>query len=253
MGNDVTPPAFSLMNFIADAVNNPNIDVSKLDALLRMQREVMADAAQAQFIAAMSACQSEIEPVARNVQNEQTRSMFAKLETVDAMARPIYTRHGFSLSFDEEVTTGELMVIVCEVSHRAGHSKKYRLVAPPDVLGPKGSATKTALHGRGSTITFLRRYLECNIFNIVLKNQDDDGVRGGMASLSPLSRAQIAELRALIATTGSNEQALVNYYADNRIDTLDEVPASWFAKLKNGLETKRQRQTDEKPHDAPVQ
>jgi hypothetical protein len=46
--------------------------------------------------------------------------------------------------------------------------------APPDT-----SSGKSNVQAIGSTNTFLRRYVACNIFNIVVVGDDDDG-NGGM-------------------------------------------------------------------------
>jgi hypothetical protein len=95
-------PAAAMLNFLAAAMTNPKISAEKLKALLDMQREVVADAATLQFNRAMSAVQAEMQPVLHDATNEQTRSKYSRLETIDALMRPIYSRHGFSLSFDSE-------------------------------------------------------------------------------------------------------------------------------------------------------
>ncbi len=45
--------------------------------------------------------------------------------------------------------------------------------APPDTTGGKSSVQAV-----GSTNSFLRRYIACNIFNIVVVDDDDDGNGG---------------------------------------------------------------------------
>jgi hypothetical protein len=228
-----TTTAVPLTDFIAQALTNPAIDVGKLEALLRLHKEVTADGNRVVYMRALAAAQAEIAPIAKTKLNPSTNSKFAPLDVVDAALRPIYTRHGFSLSFDEEVMPGsDLMIIACICSHVSGHSEKYRLIAPPDTLGAKGTAVKTQLHGRASTVTFLRRYLECNIFNVVLKNQDDDGVRGGM---SFINRQQVAELETLITETRTDATALLHSYFENAVRTLAEVPPGWFGPIKNYL------------------
>ena len=233
----------SLFNFIASALENPAIDVNKLEALLKMQRTVRADEAQEEFARAMNAAQADAQPVARTAENKQTNSFFAKLETVDAMIRPVYLRHGFSLSFDEEPANekGE-MTIVCEVTHTGGHSKKYRLNSPPDTMGPKGTPTKTALHGRGSTVTFLRRYLTCNIFNIVLRNQDDDGNRGGMRFISEAQANELAAEMSALKLDVNESGAFLDYMGADALSNIDE--RDW-KKAKNALAIKARKRAEE--------
>jgi hypothetical protein len=94
--------------------------------------------------------------------------------------------------------------------------------AGPDVLGPKGSPTKTALHGAGSTETFLRRYLACGIFNVVFKGLDDDG-NGG-----PLSEPQVDEILVLIhkAKAGPRFLKYMNALSVEEAGSLEAAVAS---------------------------
>jgi hypothetical protein len=229
------PESTSLLNFVAQAVSDPSIDVGKLEALLRMQREILADDARQQFGRAMTACQAEIQPVVRDTANTQTGSKYAKLEKVDAAIRPIYTRHGFSLSFDEEPGDAQNMAIACDVSHSAGYTKRYRLFAPPDTLGPKGTPVKTQLHGRGSTTTFLRRYLECNIFNVVLRNMDDDGNRGGMETIT---EAEIEELKTALDELNIAADHFLNYMG---YEALPDIQKRDLAKARNAIKVTREK------------
>ena len=80
---------------IVTLAKDPSVDVTKLDALLKMQERMESRQAEAAFNKAMSACQANIEPVVRDTENSQTRSFYAKLEKVDAAIRPIYTVMAF--------------------------------------------------------------------------------------------------------------------------------------------------------------
>jgi hypothetical protein len=135
----------------------------------------MARQAEMNWHEAMNRCQEEIQPVARATENTVTRSFYAKLEAVDAAIRPIYLKHGFAVLDNtvEPLVAGNIR-IECRVT-RGGHVEKFYREAPPDTLGPKGSPTKTTLHGGASTETFLRRYARCGAFNVVFKDLDNDG------------------------------------------------------------------------------
>src|SRR5262252_6312379 len=54
-----------------------------------------------------------------------------------------------------------------------GHHEDSFMPAPPDTTGGKSNVQAV-----GSTNTFLRRYVACNIFNIVVVSDDDDGTGG---------------------------------------------------------------------------
>jgi ERF superfamily len=239
------PVADTLLNFVAQAVRDPSIEVTKLDALLRMQREIVADDARLQFNRAMSEAQAEMLPVLRDAQNTETRSRYARLETIDAIVRPIYTRHGFSLEFNSEPIDGPNVRVVCEVSHVAGHSKKFHLDAALDTVGFKGTANKTPLHGLGSSVTYLRRYLVCMVFNIVLANEDNDGNRERDTG-EVISRPQLAELRALLADCSAdpraaktNERNFLGKMGLDQLRSLADARPGQFAGLRTALMTKR--------------
>jgi len=50
--------------------------------------------------------------------------------------------------------------------------------APLDTSGGKSN-----VQGVGSTNSFLRRYVACNIFNIVVVGDDDDGKMAGSSAI----------------------------------------------------------------------
>lgn len=169
-----------LLNFIERASRDPEFDVAKFEALLRMQREIVSEQARREFNQAMAAAQTEMMPIIRDATNTHTGSKYAKLETIDRAMRPIYTSHGFAVRFGSEPSAHEGWIrIVCTVSHTGGYSETNYLDAPPDVGGSQGRSNKTPIQGVGATVTYLRRYLLAMVFNIVLADddEDDDGQR----------------------------------------------------------------------------
>jgi hypothetical protein len=231
------PPA-TMLTLIARAAADPSVDLDKMRALLDMQREIVADQARQEFNRAMNAAQAEIQPVVRTTENTQTFSRYAKLEAVDEAIRPIYLRHGFALSYDTvpPLVAGNICV-QCRCTHTGGHSEKYHREAAADTLGPKGSAVKTALHGGASTETFLKRYLTCGIFNVVFKDQDDDGVAGG---LRLISEDQILKLNALIQETDSSIDGFLRFMV---VEALSDIQQSQYQIGINALMMKKRKKT----------
>jgi len=230
-------PDGSLLNFVALAVKDPAIDVAKLETLLRMQREILADDARRLFNQAMAQVQSEMQPIVRDAQNTETRSRYARLATIDALMRPLYSRHGFCLSFDSEPIEGANIRIVCEVAHEGGHTKSYHLDAALDVAGPKGTPNKSPMHGLGSSVSYLRRYLTCMIFHIVMVDEDQDGnqPRQPIGRLTP---AQTDELWALMRQTRTQEGQFLKVMAPG-LRSIEQAPAADFPRLRNALHAKR--------------
>lgn len=237
--------AGSLVNFLARAVRDPSIDVAKLEALIRLQREVLADDARRRFAVAMNAAQAEMMPVLRDATNSSTGSKYARLETVDAALKPIYARHGFTLEFDSEPVDGGVRIL-CEVSHAAGHTKVRRLDAALDAAGPQGKTNKTPVQAVGSTVSYLRRYLTLMVFNGVVGNDDNDGQRISRREDGELvGRSDVAELYGLLAdcsadpddVAGNERRFLDRMKLDVR--SLKDAPAGELPRLKTALLSKR--------------
>src|SRR5262249_38126798 len=85
---------------IAELSRNPDVDVDKMSRLWDIKRSIDAQEAQTAFNRAMLAAQREMPIVIRDAVNEQTHSKFAKLEKIEKLIRPVYTRYGFVVTFN---------------------------------------------------------------------------------------------------------------------------------------------------------
>lgn len=230
----------TLLDIIQAFVENPQVDVDKLGQLLALREREEARAAETAYNVAMKMAQSEMQPVLRDAKNESSNSRYARLETIDRMIRPIYARHGFSLSFNsgKPEKPGALRVI-CRVLHEAGHSKECELEGDLDMTGPKGTANKTSIQGLGSSASYLRRYLTLMIFNVVLTNEDDDGQKAGW-----VTEQQIQAIETLIAQCVTPEKpdasiraGLLQQVAHAKL--VSEIHARDFQKCVTALEGKK--------------
>lgn len=215
----ITTESQNVLAGIMRAASDPNVDVAKLKSLLDMQKEILSHQAEIAFNAAMNDCQGEIKPVARNAQNNHTKSKYAKLEKVDDAVRDIYAAHGFSLSFGSEPVDGGVKV-TCLVAHKQGHSRSYQLQGELDMSGAQGKANKTSIQGLGSTISYLRRYLTLMIFNIVLTDEDTDG-QPQVKYVTPIQK------EALQKALGPFEDEFCKKY---QLESLEELAADDFDK-----------------------
>lgn len=241
----------SLLNFVARALVDPAIDVNKLEMLLRMQREIVAEEARVAFAVAMNAAQGEIQAVARNAINPETRSKYATLEAVDQAIRPVTHKHGFSLQFSEADNDSPEKRIECVVTHTAGHAKTFHLAAMSDTVGPQGKPNKTQVQGVGSTVSYLRRYLTCMIFNVALRD-DNDGNRARPSTIDEtgevLGRGPVGLLYQLIADVAfdpgaveANERGFLDDFGFTQLRSIKDIPAREFPRLKNALLDKKNR------------
>lgn len=165
----------ALMAVIANAARDPQVDVDKMERLMAMHERLTARQSEAAFNSAMTACQMEMRQVSTDAENSQTRSKYATYAKLDAYLRPIYTKHGFSLSFDEGESKPDMVRVVCIVSHIGGHSRTYHRDMPADGKGAKGGDVMTKTHAAGAAGSYGARYLLKGIFNVAIGEYDMDG------------------------------------------------------------------------------
>ncbi len=229
------PEPANILDVITRAASDPNTDVSKMEKLLEMFERISAKNAEVQFNTAMKAAQEEMPKILRNKENEQTRSRYADLEKVNEKIVPVYTKHGFSLSFG----TADCQLpgharITCLASHVGGHSRTYQADIPLDLAGPKGNQNKTGVQGFGSTMSYGRRYLTLLIFNITLTNEDTDGNKSGDA----VTEEQVANIAALLTETNADKGKFLKYL---KVSALEDIPAASYSTVIKLLEAKRGR------------
>lgn len=224
----------SFVNMIERAARDPNVDVDKLERLLAIQDRMVARTAEQAFNAAMTAAQTEMRPVAADANNPQTKSRYASYMALDRALRPIYTKHGFALSFNTADGAADGYVrVTCDVSHSGGHSKSYKIDMPADGKGAKGGDVMTKTHATGSAATYGMRYLLKMIFNIVVG--DDDG---NSASGDAITEKQATELRDLIDEVNADLPRFLKYM---RVESLDALPAAKYQQAVALLNAKRER------------
>ncbi len=227
----VQSEAAAVMSVIERAARDGNIEVA--ERMLAMQERILARNAELAFNESMRASQEEMPKVLRNKRNEQTNSKYADLEKVNDAIVPVYTKHGFSLSFGTDSSSLEGHIgITCMVSHVQGHSRPYRCDMPLDLVGLKGNANKTATHAHGSTMSYGRRYLALLIFNVTLTNEDRDGNQKS----DRLTTDQVTALNDLIKEVAADRARFLAYIG---ADSVESIPAAKFNTAKAALESKR--------------
>jgi hypothetical protein len=167
-------------------LKDTSVDVDKLERFMQLQERQRAISAKDAFNAALSAAQAEMRPVAADASNPQTKSRYASYEALDRALRPIYTKHGFALSFNTgDAPLPDFVRVLCDVTHAAGHEKPYKIDMPSDGKGAKGGDVMTKTHAAGSAVSYGMRYLLKMIFNVAVGEDDDDGNRASVSHAQP--------------------------------------------------------------------
>ena len=182
------------------AAQSPDVDAAKIRELWAIKREMDSVNAEREFKQAMARAQARMPRIDKRgkivVPGKEGRTghqtPYALYEDIDTAIRPILTEEGFSESFTAEAT-GASAIWHCIVAHRAGHQERYS--TPPLPADTTGS--KNGVQAVFSSNSYAKRYLRCNIWNIITVGVDDDAKATGY-----LNDKQIAEVCALLNEAG---------------------------------------------------
>jgi ERF superfamily len=239
---DPSPPASEVVTILERALSDPSIDVVKARELWQFSREIRAELAENAFNEAMRYAQAEMGPVRTNAANPQTRSKYASLSALDNVLRPIYTKHGFALSYDTADAPNESSVrIICLVTC-ANYTRSYHIDMPADGKGAKGGDVMTRTHATGSAVTYGRRYLLLMIFNIAVAGDDDDGNHASGPTVAAMSPEQRSMLVQKSTAKKCPAASLIKHLNSKQlkgatvIKSIDDIPAARFQEAMDDLD-----------------
>src|ERR1700756_1665513 len=99
---------------------------------------------------------------------------YAPLDEIDKYLRPLLLGEEGDRPYPGEPREDGWILIRGRLKHlSSGYFEDSFMPAPPDTSGGKSN-----VQGVGSTNSYLRRYIVCNIFNVVVVGDDDDGNGG---------------------------------------------------------------------------
>jgi hypothetical protein len=165
----------TILQIISRIASDPNADIEKMDRLMQMHERLAQQQALTAFNDAMSEAQREMLPISQDASNPQTRSKYASYNNLDKAIRPIYTRQGFSISYDTDESPKPEHVRVLAYAALGGYTRTYRVDMPCDGKGAKGGDVMTKTHATTGAISYGKRALLKAIFNLAEGEGDTDG------------------------------------------------------------------------------
>jgi len=163
-----------MLTFIERAARDPSFDINKFSVLLDRQESLLRQHQAQMYDAAYTEMQEELTDIKRSGRNPTFQNPYAKLEDLDAAARPIWSKYGFSVRYGTKPCSREgWMTETIVIAHRGGHREFIELSAPIDFQN-SGYRSRTPVQAVGSTITYLRRYLLQMGLNLVPHDDPDD-------------------------------------------------------------------------------
>ena len=224
----VTDMAGGLLDVIARAARDPNVDIDKMERLLEMQERVHARNAKAAYYSALADMQPNLPAIIeRGGIKDRTgniQSTYALWEDINDVIKPILSASGFALSFKCRRTDNEIIVTGI-LSHREGHSEETELSLP--------SGSKNAVQAVGSSTQYGKRYTASALLNLTTVGADDDGHDGGNAEL--VSIEQLDELLRRASEVGAD---LEKFCKHMKVVGLAQLPASKYETAMKALDAK---------------
>lgn len=228
-------PMQEFLQSLTKLASDPGMTAEKINALAGAQKQIASQEAEQAYTLAMNAAQRSMPAVVRDTLNDQTMSRYAKLETISHFIDPIIHANGFTLSYGTaDSVLEEHYRVTCEVRHVGGHSTAHFADVPADVDAYEGEDKKIAVHAFGSSMTYGRRYLKCMVFDIVVKDEDNDG--NPHAASERISVEAVAELVALADRYGADRDRLLRVL---RIDAFSDLSQARLEEARSLILAKR--------------
>ncbi|MEH2565363.1 ERF family protein [Bradyrhizobium sp. AZCC 2289] len=150
-------------------------DPAMIERLYDLIDSIQMREAEKRFNVDFVAAQADMGPVTADATNPQTRSKYATYAQLDRAIRPIYTSHGFAVTFTEEQSYDLTMRrIVGFLAHRDGFIRRYQIDVPREIKGLRGGDAMTPMHMVGSGMTYGKRYCLIAMWNLAV-DEDNDG------------------------------------------------------------------------------
>jgi hypothetical protein len=180
----------SVLGLIERMALDPRANGKKLERVITMYERLEAKKAELLYNAAKSRILKKLvrikivknKPALYEVEKRKPQKgtseafKYAALEDIDKHLRPLLADEDMDLSYSDEPLEGGGILIRGRLKHLpGGHYEDSFMPAALDTTGGKSE-----VQAAGSTNSFLRRYVACNIFNIVVVGDDDDGTGGAL-------------------------------------------------------------------------
>lgn len=174
-----------------------DVDVEKLERLIAMRDRELQRQAKQDYDRAFSKMLADYVPVekasAATDRDGTVLYKFAPLEAILKTYAPIWTRHGFGWTWEEESTRDiegkRYLTITCVVNGH-GYEKRYSV----EVEVPAPTKFTNAVQVTGVAKTYGRRYSLIDAFSPIIQDEDDDA-RSISADEAVDYAEQIRELR----------------------------------------------------------
>lgn len=247
---------------IAAAAADPRCDVSKMQALLAMQKEIEAEQARLAYTQSKLDLTRKLPSINKDGRIEfkdkgegKPVLKFASFENINDVIKPLLDEFDFDLWFSSEPGVSGMVNVIGHLDHARGHNRQTVFPMPHDSSGGKSGA-----QGWASAFSFGKRVTTIGLLNIqtrALEDRDRDGTdratqraKGGgfveaappAPKVSPLQRDNLIER---ITRAGIKEAQFCTHYGVGQIGLL---PAELYDAAVQAIADHVQKKKDAGAH-----
>jgi hypothetical protein len=185
------PSIIDIINKLTDSPNLTLEAVQALTQLVALQDKHEEQIRRERFFEALRLCQMEMPRVQKDglIDPKGARIPYAKLEDLDACIRPIYQKHGFTVTFDAPMMADGAKIRNIARFSCAGHTETVELSAAASNRST-GRLNLTDVQKIKQTITECRRHAQEMFFNIITVGADNS-----LPEDDPISENQALDIR----------------------------------------------------------
>lgn len=230
IGLSKSPSPAELMN---TAIQN-GVDIDKLEKMLVLQERWEHNEAVKAYNRAMAQFKANPPKIDKDRQVKYSTGKgavgyaHATLGNVVEKITAELSKYGLSMSWRTSQVDKNITV-TCRISHERGHYEETSISAQADESG-----AKNPIQAVGSTISYLQRYSCLALTGLATYEQDTDGV----VTEEKIDDNKVEIINKLISELGVDLAKFLEYMA---VASVQDIPASQFAKAKVMLESRRKK------------
>lgn len=204
----------------------PDINPETIHRLIDANERILDRQAEIDFNEAMGRLQPKLPVIEKTTQ--ASKHKYAKHEHLEVQIRHLYTEEGFAPTYTAEDGKDGFQTFYGTLSHKSGHSRVHKITLPMDEV----NASKNKVQASVATFTYAQRVLLKMMFNLVIKDEDEDGE---LYKFSDIDEAQFNEIMRLIDESKTDTQKFCKHL---KIDSVKEMPQKMYAKAVQDLKGK---------------
>lgn len=194
----------SIESFISQAIDK-QLPIETMEKFLAMRKDFRAEQAKEAYVMAMAKLQGSL-PTIKKLKANAGIGKYAPIEDIVSQSKQVIADNNFSYNWDT-ITAGDDITVICKATHSLGHSETSTMVSKI----AEGTKVNTEPQKAAITITYLKRYTFCNLFGIVVADEDQDArIESGKNKISVVPttvnpKAKIIMLLRLLGVTDTKD------------------------------------------------